>query len=104
MQKSSDMVYHHLLQLISRSISVVPHPSDLSHSATAGATAVFYHPELCRSGSRIFLRISCLDRQSKNRLPLNNAATGGTDCNVKAIAKAERNQDLAMGVQATLRK
>jgi len=98
------MVHHHLLQLISRSISVVPHPSDLSHSATAGATAVFYHPELCRSGSRIFLRISCLDRQSKTRLPRNNAATVGSDCNVNATGSGERNQHLAMGVQATLRK
>jgi len=98
------MVHHHLLQLISRSISVVADPSNLSHSATPVAIVVFYHSELCRSGSHTVLRISYLDRPSKSHLPLNNAAAGGTDCNVKAIAKAERNQDLAMGVQATLRK
>jgi len=98
------MVHHHLLQLTFRSISVVPHPSDLSHSATAGATAVFYHPELCRSGSRTILMISYLDGQSKSHLPLNNAATVGTDCNLSAIGSGERNQHLAMGVQATLRK
>ena len=98
------MVHHHLLQLISRSISVVPHPSDLSHSATPGATVVFYDAELCRSGSRTVLTISYLEDQSTTHLPLNNAATVGSDCNVNATGSGERNQHLAMGVQATLRK
>jgi hypothetical protein len=76
MQKSSDMVHHHLLQLISRSISVGCYPSDLSHSATRGTTVVFFHLELSRSGSRTVLRISYRDGRPKSHLSLNDAGIG----------------------------
>ena len=48
MQISSDMVHHHLLQLISTSASVGYYEADLSHSATRCATVVLYHLELSR--------------------------------------------------------
>ena len=98
------MVHHHLLQLISRSISVGCYPSDLSHSATRGATVVFFHLALSRSGSRTVLRISYRDGRPKNHLPLNDAASVGTDWNLKAMASAERNQHLGMGFQPAWRK
>ena len=98
------MVHHYLLQLISRNISVGCYPSDLSHSATRGATVVFYHLELSRRGSRTVLRISYRDGQPKSHLPLNDAASVGTDWNLKAMASAERNQHLGMGFQPALRK
>ena len=104
MQKSSDTVHHHLLQLISRSISVGCYPSDLSHSATRGATVVFYHLELSRSGSRTVLRISYRDGRPKSHLSLNDAASVRTDWNLNAIASAERDQHLGMGFQPALRK
>jgi hypothetical protein len=104
MQISSDMVHHHLLQLISRSASVGYDAAHLSHSATRGAPVVFYHLELSRRGSRTVLRISYRDSQPKSHLPLNDAASVGTDWNLKAIASAERNQHLGMGFQPALRK
>jgi hypothetical protein len=104
MRKSSDMVHHHLLQLISRSISVGCYPSDLSHSATRSATVVFFHLELSRSGSRTVLRISYRDGQPKSHLPVNDAASVGTDRNLNAMASAERNQHLGIGFQPAWRK
>ena len=98
------MVHHYLLQLISRSISVGCYPSDLSHSARRGATVVFFHLELSRRGSRTVLRIFYRDGQPKSHLPVNDAASVGTDWNLKAMASAERNQHLGMGFQPALRK
>lgn len=86
------MVHHHLLQLISKNTSVSYYPSDRSHSAACGATVVFYHLQLSRSGSRAVLRISYHDGLRKSHLALN------------AIARAERNQHLGMGFQPALRR
>jgi hypothetical protein len=98
------MVHHYLLQLISRSISVDYYPYDLSHSAKHAATVVFYHLELSRSGSRTVLGIFYFDGQPKSHLPLNNAASVGTDWNLNAMVRAERNQHLGMEFQSALRK
>jgi hypothetical protein len=104
MQKSSDMVHHHLLQLISRSISVGCYPCDLPHSATRGATVVFFHVGLPRSGSRIVLRISYRHGQPKSHLALNDAASVRIDSNLNTMVSAERNQHLGTGFQSALRK
>ena len=104
MQLSSDMIHHHLLQLISTSASVGYYEADPSHSATRGATVVLYPLELSRNVSRTELRISYRDVRSKSGSPLNDAELVGTDWALNAIANGEGNQYLGMRFQSALRR
>jgi len=76
MQISSDMVHHHLLQLISTSASVGYY--EASHSSTRCVIVVLYHLELSRKVRRTELRISYHDGRSKSGSPLNDAELVGT--------------------------